>query len=143
MPLRMPSKQAKGKAWHKYGAVATTVDGITFASKAEAKRYCELKLLQKAGVVRNLTLQVPLVLSAGNDRRTSVGKYVADFVYEELVGQDWCHRVEDVKGFKTPLYRWKKKHVEAQYGITITEVGSATTASKAKRAQTPRRSAAP
>jgi hypothetical protein len=27
-----------------------------------------------------------------------------------------------VKGFKTPLYRWKKKHVEAQYGITIREV---------------------
>jgi hypothetical protein len=31
--------------------------------------------------------------------------------------------VEDVKGMRTPMYRWKKKHVEAQYGITITEVG--------------------
>lgn len=30
--------------------------------------------------------------------------------------------VEDVKGFKTPLYKWKKKHVEAQYGITIREI---------------------
>ena len=29
---------------------------------------------------------------------------------------------EDVKGFKTPLYRWKKKHVEAQYKITVVEI---------------------
>jgi hypothetical protein len=107
---------------HKYGAKATVVDNIRFASQKEARRYQELRLLEKAGEIRNLTIQVPLVLSAGNDRRTSIGKYVADFVYEERIGQDWCHRVEDVKGFKTPLYRWKKKHVEAQYGITIREV---------------------
>lgn len=107
---------------HKYKAVPTEVDGIKFASKKEAHRYGELKLLERAGHVRGLTLQVPLMLSAGNDKRTSIGKYVADFVYEERVGQDWIHRVEDVKGFKTPLYRWKKKHVEAQYGIEIREV---------------------
>ena len=106
----------------KYGAKRTTVDGITFHSKREAARYQELRLLEKAGHIRGLTLQVPLVLSAGNDRRTSIGKYVADFVYEERIGQDWCHRVEDVKGFRTQLYKWKKKHVEAQYGITVREV---------------------
>lgn len=106
----------------KYRAVPTVVDGIRFASKKEARRYQELRLLEKAGEIRGLTLQVPLVLSAGNDRRTSIGKYVADFVYEERTGQDWCHRVEDAKGFKTPLYRWKKKHVAAQYGIEIREV---------------------
>lgn len=107
---------------HKYNAKPTTVDGITFHSMKEAARYRELKLLEKAGEIRDLVLQVPLVLSAGNDRRTSIGKYVADFVYQERIGEDWCHRVEDVKGFKTPLYRWKKKHVEAQYGIVIREI---------------------
>lgn len=106
----------------KYGAQPTEVDGIRFHSKKEAGRYCLLKLREQAGEIRGLTLQVPLVLSAGNDKRTSIGKYLADFVYEERIGQDWCHRVEDVKGFKTPLYRWKKKHVEAQYGISIREI---------------------
>lgn len=117
-------------ATSKYRAKPTVVDGIRFASMKEAKRYGELKLLEKAGKIRALKLQVPLVLSAGNDRRTSIGKYVADFVYEEWVdgfragvGRDYYRRVvEDVKGFKTPLYRWKKRHVEAQYGIEIREV---------------------
>ena len=46
-----------------------------------------------------------------------IGRYRADFSYEELTetGGRWDFTVEDVKGFKTPLYRWKKKHVEAQY----------------------------
>lgn len=111
-------------AKHKYGAKPTVVDGIRFHSKAEAKRYGELKLLEKAGEIRNLRLQVPLVLSAGNAHLTSIGKYVADFVYEARIDQDWCHRVEDVKGYKTALYKWKKRHVEAQYGIRITEITS-------------------
>jgi hypothetical protein len=54
----------------KYRAIPTTVDGIRFDSKREAARYGELKLLEKAGHIRGLTLQVPLVLMAGNDRRT-------------------------------------------------------------------------
>lgn len=107
---------------HKYKAVRTEVDGLTFHSKKEARRYQELRLLEKAGEVRQLQLQVPIVLHAGSDRRPSIGKYVADFMYEERIGQDWCIRVEDVKGFKTPLYKWKKRHVEAQYGIQIREV---------------------
>lgn len=102
----------------KYRAKPTVVDGVRFASRKEAARYRELKLLEKAGQIRGLTLQVPFVLSAGP---TSIGKYVADFVYEERIDQDWCHRIEDVKGFKTPLYRWKRKHMIAQYGIKILE----------------------
>ena len=49
-----------------------------------------------------------------------IGHYVADFAYvDERTGQ---RVIEDVKGVKTAMYRWKKKHTEAQYGITITEV---------------------
>jgi hypothetical protein len=50
-----------------------------------------------------------------------VGHYVADFRYRS--GPQGLLVVEDVKGVRTALYRWKKKHVEAQYGIQITEIG--------------------
>lgn len=119
---------------HKYGAQPTTVDNIRFASKAEARRYSELKLLEKAGEIRELELQprFPLLVPArgngGAYERAHVGDYVADFRYRE--GPKGLLKIEDVKGFRTELYRWKKKHVEAQYGVTITEIGRATPSRK-------------
>jgi hypothetical protein len=100
----------------KYNATKTVVDGITFASKAEAKRYAELKLLERSKEIENLECQPRFALTVlcGD----VIGEYVADYRYwrgHSIV-------VEDVKGFKTPLYRWKKKHVEAQYGIKIVEI---------------------
>ena len=110
---------------HKYGAIPTTVDGIRFDSKAEAKRYGELKLLEKAGEIKELQLQPRFELMAperGSGFDVRIGDYVADFRYRE--GPKGLLKIEDVKGVKTALYRWKKKHVEAQYGITITEIQS-------------------
>jgi hypothetical protein len=104
---------------HKYGAKAVVIDGIRFASQAEGRRYGELKMLEKAGEISELQLQPRYGLNAGNNRRVLVGEYRADFFY---VDRDGDPVVEDVKGFKTSLYRWKKKHFEAQYGIEITEV---------------------
>lgn len=107
----------------KYGAVKTLVDGIRFDSKAEARRYYELKLLQAAGEISDLTLQprFPLyVYEFGNrEEPAKIGEYVADFGYIKADGEEVT---EDVKGFSTPMYRWKKRHVAAQYGITILEV---------------------
>lgn len=107
----------------KYHAKPTIVDGIRFASKAEARRYQELKMLEKAGRIRNLKLQpkFPLVFSASR-RVVNVGSYIADFWYLEVDGGVERPVLEDVKGVKTPVYRLKKKMVEAIYGITITEV---------------------
>ena len=99
------------------GKLARTVDGILFASLKEAKRYRELVLLTKAGEIFGLERQPVFTLYA--KRGGAIGIYKADFRYNDKV---WNIIVEDVKGFKTPLYRWKKKHVEAQYGITIREV---------------------
>jgi hypothetical protein len=48
--------------------------------------------------------------------------YVADFSYVDNVPPHPMTVVEDVKGFRTPLYRLKKKLIEAQYGIAITEI---------------------
>ena len=116
----------------KYGAVRREVDGIVFASKAEAKRYRELKLLEQAGHIARLKLQqrFELVIPKTNlradvkdfDRIVTIGHYVADFCYDELTPAATRFVVEDVKGMRTPMYRWKKKHFENQYGIQITEI---------------------
>jgi hypothetical protein len=102
------------KKSHKYGAQPVTINGIRFASKAEGARYRILILLEKAGQVTELKLQprYPLVACGA-----TIGHYQADFEY--FIGD--LRIVEDVKGFKTPLYRWKKKHFEAQYGLSIRE----------------------
>ena len=108
----------------KYRAVRTTVDGVTFASKAEARRYSELRLLEKAGKVWGIELQPRYVLTViGGERKDyahKIGTYVGDFSYYRVDehGGSWL-TIEDVKGFDTPLSKWKRKHVEAQYGITV------------------------
>jgi len=100
----------------KFGAVRTTVDGITFASKKEAKRYQELRLLERAKEITDLILQPRFPLQIHGK---SLGSYVGDFQYTV----DGVREVvEDVKGVRTPVYRLKKKIVEAIYGITIQEV---------------------
>lgn len=125
--VRMPQE---GRS--KYGAVKTTVDGITFHSAKEARRYQELKLWERSGGIRNLALQPGFDLAVHGAEfvktglPTKIGTYIGDFLYEECDHANghsgWKRVVEDVKGFKTPLYRWKKKHVEAQYGIQIREI---------------------
>lgn len=109
---------------HKYGAKPTTVDGIRFASKAEAKRYGELRLLEKAGAIRGLVCQprYDIYTLKFQAAPVKVAFYKADFRYLVPVLNGWKSIVEDVKGVRTEAYRLKKKLVEAQYGITITEI---------------------
>lgn len=111
---------------HKYGAKRTTVDGVTFASMKEARRYTELKLLRDAGELTHLELQpaFPLWVHSNVHQRAlpvKIGTYRADFRYRDKSG---ASVVEDVKseGTKTTAYRLKKRFVEAQYGILIREV---------------------
>lgn len=106
---------ARFRGRSKYGAVRTTVDGITFASKKEAARYCQLSLMQQAGYIRDLELQPRFQIVV---KGKSCGEYRADFRYV----QTGDVVVEDVKGMKTPVYRLKKRLVEALYGVKITEV---------------------
>ena len=112
---------------HKYGAEPTVVDGIRFDSKKEARRYGELRLLEKARKIESLELQPswPLLVYehdavATGACPTCIGTYRADFVYRDV--ESGCVVVEDVKGIRTAVYRLKKKLVEATYGITIVEV---------------------
>ena len=109
----------------KYRAIKTVVDGITFDSKKEAKRYSELKMMEKAGIIATLRLQ-PEFKCMVNGKK--VCTYKADFEYlmvdeEGPDGQIGYYIVEDVKGFKTPVYKLKKKLVEALFpGTVINEI---------------------
>lgn len=109
----------------KFGAVATVVDGIRFHSKGEARRWAELKLLERAGQISILRRQIPFILSVKNFRGgdlIELGKYIVDFSYLDGSG----HSVyEDFKGFSTPLGAWKIRHAEAEYGIKVRITGAA------------------
>jgi hypothetical protein len=92
----------------------TVVDGIRFQSKREANRFCELRLLEKAGEISNLGCQVPFSLLVN---RMHIADYIADFVYR----RDGKEIIEDVKGHRTEVYRLKKKLMRACWGIEILE----------------------
>ena len=110
------------RSYSKYRAVRTEVNGITFASKREAKRFCELKMLEKAGEVINLELQprFDLEVLSPIGEVVKIGRYTADFRYQHFLREV----VEDVKSpaSRTEAYMLRKRHVEAQYGIRIQEI---------------------
>ena len=106
---------------HKYGAEAVTIDGIRFDSKLEARRWHELHFRLAAGEISDLQRQVHYALHASSGR--IVGHYVADFVY---LDRDSRRVIEDAKGVRTALYRWKRRHFEAEYNIQITEIAAST-----------------
>lgn len=103
----------------KYHAQPQMVDGVRFASKKEARRYGELRLLEKAGEVTELQLQPKFPITMNGE---VVCIYIADFRYR--LGPTGVLMIEDVKSnpTKTPVYRLKKKLVELLYNIRITEV---------------------
>ena len=104
-----------GKKRSKYNAKKTRVGDITFDSEMEARRYEQLLLLFNQGYIRNLELQPEFIFLEGNRKMFT---YRADFRYFE----GGLRVVEDVKGYPTPLYRLKKKLIEARYHVTIREV---------------------
>lgn len=112
-------------AKHKFNAKKTVVDGIEFPSKAEARRFGELKILQKAGEITGLELQPVFKLLPTARRSDGVAergvKYLADFAY---VRKDGVRVVEDVKSpaTRTPEYVLKRKMMLHLFGITVMEV---------------------
>lgn len=107
----------------KYGNKKVTVKGIVFDSQHEYKRWCELRLLERAGNIQALQRQVKYVLIPS--QRGENGKvierecsYIADFVYR----QNGRIIVEDTKGFRTADYKIKRKLMLHVHGIKINEV---------------------
>jgi hypothetical protein len=109
MPAKRPAFKSD-KRPSKYRAVKTTVDGIEFDSKAEARRYGQLKNLEQAGAIRELKLQPKFVLLEKIPGQRAV-TYKADFQYIEK-GRSV---VEDVKGFKTQQFLLRAKMFRAKF----------------------------
>jgi hypothetical protein len=95
----------------------TTLGGLTFSSKAEARRYGELSLLQRAGLITNIVVQPKFHIGVNGYH---ICDYIADFSYQE----NGTEVVEDVKSHptKTPEYRLKKKLMQAVHGIEVKEI---------------------
>lgn len=108
---------------HKYKAKRTEIDGITFDSRAEAKYYQELKLLKRAGIVKDIQLQpkFPLLETFRKDGKVYRGiDYIADFLVTYADGHE---EIVDVKGMRTAVYQIKRKWFESKYPeLTIKEV---------------------
>ena len=127
-----------GKLKNKYNNKKVIVDGNVFDSKKEAKRYLELKMLERAGHITDLKRQVKYVLIPAqyepSDEVFVKGKekgkpkkgrlverecaYYADFVY----GQGNVTIVEDTKGVRTAEYIIKRKLMLFIHGIKIREL---------------------
>lgn len=111
-----PSKKSK------YHAQKTVLDGIKFDSKKEANRYAELKLMERAGVIRDLKRQVRYELIPAFDvdgKHYRPTTYVADFVYTDA--KSGKEIVEDVKGVRTDVYRLKSKMFAHKFEVSILE----------------------
>jgi Protein of unknown function (DUF1064) len=105
IPIRLDSKS-------KYRAKRTN----GFASKKESARYDELCLMQKAGLIAELKTQVRFIFTIGG---IDICTYVADFTYIDLASGKKI--VEDVKGYRTNVYKIKARLMLAVHGIEILE----------------------
>jgi hypothetical protein len=115
--------QAKQPKKSKYNNVKTEVDGITFDSKKEVSRYQQLKLLMRAGQIADLVLQPKFLIAEAvvlDGKKQRARFYVADFQYQDTATGKTI--VEDVKGFKTAVYRAKRHQMKLRYGIEVKEV---------------------
>lgn len=122
----------------KYGSKKITLDGSTFDSLKEYRRFRELAALEKVGEITDLKRQVEFELIPAQFEEIQTGeiykrgalkgqpktktvcleksvKYIADFVYYE----NGKKIVEDTKGFKTEKYIIKRKLMLYVHGIKI------------------------
>lgn len=107
----------------KYHNKKVSYDGYTFDSIKEKNYYIKLKLLEKTGKIKELELQKEFELQPSfklNNKTSRKITYRADFTYK-TTEDDKLH-VIDVKGFRTDVYRLKKKLFEYRYGIEIEEI---------------------
>ena len=126
---------------NKYGARKAKINGNIFDSRKEARRYTELRLLERAGKIKDLELQKPFELIPAQYEAIPTGEY---YKTGERKGQpkfknvciekavtykaDFCYKVngklvvEDTKGFKTKEYIIKRKLMLHIHGIKIKEI---------------------
>lgn len=121
------SDKPKAAKRNKFNAQKIELDGMTFDSKKEHKRYIELKAMQQRGEIFGLEHHTKFELAPktkleGEKRAKPALRYFADFTYYNTRGE---YIVEDVKSAATrklASYRNKKHLMSTVHGISITEV---------------------
>ena len=113
------------KSNNKYRNKKVIYDGFQFDSQKECERYKQLKLLERAGCIKELELQKVFELQPAfslNKKKIQSIKYICDFYYYDNNKQKYI--VEDVKSVatKTQVYLLKKKMMQYKYKIEINEV---------------------
>lgn len=107
----------------KYGNKKVMYDGIKFDSAKERNYYLKFKIMQDAGIIKDLELQKRFILQKGytiNGKKRREISYYADFCY--VTTKDDKLHVIDIKGYRTDVYKLKKKLFENKYGIEIEEL---------------------
>ena len=100
---------------NKYKNKFIVIDGIKFQSKKEGIRYKELRLLERAGLIKDIKLQTSFELQPSfkkNGKTIRAITYRSDFDY---ITKDGKHIVEDVKGYETEIFALKRKLFEYKY----------------------------
>lgn len=109
----------------KYLSKKVVIDGIKFDSIRESKRYVQLKLMARAGLITGLTMQVPFVLVQpvrfeGATRAQASIRYYADFVYSDVeLGKIVVEDVKSAMTQKLPVFVMKRHLMLAVHGINL------------------------
>lgn len=107
---------------NKYHNKKVYYDEMTFDSKKEYSYYLKYKLMEQAGEIYDLKMQVPFTLIETFKLQNKTYRktiYKADFTFIDKEGK---YHVIDVKGMRTDVYKLKKKLMAWKYGIEIEEV---------------------
>lgn len=106
--------------YHVSPVAARTIDNIVFASKGEMKRYLDLKLMVKAGEIKDLQLQPKFELQPAferNGKHFQAITYIADFGYYDMKTKKRV--AEDFKGFATEVFRIKQKLFHFKHNMEL------------------------
>lgn len=122
-----PKSQKSKKSRNKFNASKIKLDGMTFDSTKEYKRYIELKALQQRGEIKELHHHTKFELAprtkiAGEKRTKPALRYFADFTYYLINGEYIVEDVKSVATRKLPSYRNKKHLMKTVHNIDVREV---------------------
>ena len=114
MGLSVPRQAPEPVKKNKYGAQKTEADGYVFDSKKESAHWLKLRRMEEAGLIHNLKRQTELPFFLKGKK---MFVYKPDMEYDDDTG----HHYVDTKSPATitPVFKLKKKIIEAEYGITI------------------------
>jgi len=104
-----PNYYKKGRNGNKYKAQKALLDGHNFDSISEGNLYAELKLQQRAGIIKSFDIQV-------KEEMYAYGKFICNYYVDFLIFHlDGTKEFTEHKGIPTETWRLKWKMLLAKY----------------------------